>query len=96
MIKGFTMIESLFCFSMILIMVTISMPVFHHIDLDYSFKEVLNIYEVQTNAMVNKETEEYQEEVTFNRFGDINHATTIEHDYYDLIFQLGNGRFYVR
>lgn len=92
---GFTLVESLFVLSIIVMMFIFSVP--YHKDSQPLQKEYIEsqIYLTQSNAMVLKEKLPlHYNALTFNEYGNINHASTIDFDTFRCIIQLGMGRFY--
>ena len=95
--SGFTMIESLFSMSIIMMMIFLTLPNMHYSGtfIESQEKWCQMIYHTQLQAMLSKTRIELETTgVTFNAFGHINHAATIVLDGHQCIFQLGSGRFY--
>lgn len=95
--SGFTMIESLFSLSIIVMMIFLALPNLHYSGNFIETKEQWRqtIYHTQLQAMLSKTRMELEEtDVTFNEFGHINHAATVILDENKCVFQLGSGRFY--
>lgn len=95
--SGFTMIESLFSLSIIVMMIFLALPNMHYsgnfIESQDQWRQ--KIYHTQLQAMLSKTRIELEATgVTFNALGHINHATTIVLEGYKCVFQLGSGRFY--
>ncbi len=94
---GFTMIESLFCLSIMMLLIVLSIPN-THLNKEFIDSKILwsqQIYETQLKAMTSKNKQELENtKVTFNDFGHINKATTILLGDDKCVFQLGSGRFY--
>ncbi len=95
--SGFTMIESLFSLSIIMMLIFLALPNMHYSGNFIEPQEKMSqmIYQTQLQAMVSKNRMELEATgVTFNEFGHINHAATIILDGHKCVFQLGSGRFY--
>lgn len=95
--SGFTMIESLFSLSIIMMLIFLALPNMHYSGNFIEPQEKMSqmIYQTQLQAMVSKNQMELEATgVTFNEFGHINHAATIVLDGHKCVFQLGSGRFY--
>ncbi len=88
------MVESLFCMAIISMLLLLCIPIFHRVDLNSESAIALTVYETQLDAMIEKENQTY-ETIYFNEYGHISHGATIYKDRFKIVFQLGNGRFYI-
>lgn len=95
--SAFTMMESLFCLSILMVMLLLSLPNTHYSShfINSQQQWTQTIYLTQLKAMTTKSTCLLDNtHLTFNANGNINHAATIILDGHKCIFQLGSGRFY--
>ena len=99
---GFTLLEMiavLFCVSMMYGMTYVNFPSFRHYQkpmLEQVQQDII-ITQLKAMATLTKQSISINEQhVTFNHFGNVNKAQTIEVDNHQIVMELGAGRFEVR